>query len=790
MTERVQKLKKDLLGVRPAVSAERIMLATEAAKKYAGEPIYLYRARILEHVLDNKAVIIRDGELIVGTLTEKIRAAAVFPEYNSGKMWLKAALPVMHERKIDPMDVAPDDMKNILECLDWWDGKALEDIMDEYMPREYIEYEDIGIYKSSGRGHCSSWITANFERMFKFGFRGHVDMCKKKISEAFAAGMTLERQRKVEYWQATIIVLEAVIRYANRYAALAEEMAATEKDELRKGELTEIAGICRKVPEHSPETFHEAIQFQWFQHLIIHIEANSAATSLGRFDQHMLPYYKGDIEAGRLTRDKAIELIELLFLKTSTLLYLSNNYYSQANAGFPMWQILSIAGYTEDGKDASNELTSIVLDATDDLRVNHPAIAFRTNEYTPDHLWRKASEMIQAGVSQPAFFADDVAVKAVIDKGGTLEQARNWAIIGCVEPHPGGGICDGSPLAGYFNAVKCLELVLHNGVDPVTGKQAGPKFGDPKNFTCRQDIIDAVQKTVDHFWELDILTYNYTQSVAGTRLPCPYMSVLLDGSIETGLSIQEGGTNMIYSNTWIAGAATVGDSIVAIDHAVFKDKVMTMEELIKFCDNNFEGNERMRQYLINTPPKFGNDIDEVDQIVVDLIDKSCLNVQKFTDSRGGKIAAGGMSQTHCVTFGKFCGATPDGRKAFEPISDNASPFLGRDTSGPTASCNSVAKLKGEHCHGGLLYNIRFEPSGVKGEKGVSTLEGIFREYCKNGGFHIQANVVDNETLRKAQKNPENYRDLAVRVAGYLAYFTELDPQVQESIILRTTHLNA
>ena len=787
MTDRIAMLRKQFLEAKPSVSSERLALATEAAQAHAGEPVYLFRAHVFEHVLDNKAVVIRDGELLAGSLTEQVRAACVFPEYNSGKLWLKAELPLMETRPVDPLHVSEENLKRIPELLDWWDGKSTEDIMAEYMPQELKDCENAGVFKAGGRGLCSSWITANFERMFALGFRGNIEHCERKIAETRAQFPTVENQRRIEYWQATIIALEAGIRYANLCADEAERMAAQTEDEARRAELSEMARICRKVPEHSPETFWEAAQFQWFQHLLIHLEANSAATSLGRFDQHMLPYYEHDLANG-VSEEFIRELIECLYLKVGTLFYLADSYYSRANAGFPMWQVLNLGGLDADGNDAANDLTMLVLDVTEEMRVAQPPVALRVNGGTPDRFWRKAVTMNQKGCAQPALFNDDVAVKAVMNKGGTLKQARDWAIIGCIEPHPGGGLCDGSPIIGYFNAPKCMEIALHNGVDPVTGMKLGPETGDPKTFTCRQDLIDAVEAQIDYFWALQIRAFSITQSVAATHLPCPYMSVLLDGCIEKGLSIQEGGPELIYANTWLSGSSTVGDSIAAIDYAVFQEKVISMEELIHLCDTNFEGNERMRQYLINKPPKFGNDIDDIDEMVAEIVEHSCRKVQELVDSRGGRVAAGNMSQTHNVTFGEFCGATPDGRKAGTPISDNASPFMGRDVNGPTASCNSVAKLHHEHCHGGTLYNIRFDPKGVEGERGAEILEGLFRTYRERGGFHIQANCVNDEILRAAQEHPEDYRDLVVRVAGYLAYFTELDRTVQESIISRTTHL--
>ena len=789
MRERIAKLKNVLLNAKPSLSAERIVLATEAYQKYAGEPIYLHRAHVFEYVLDHKQIVIRDGELLAGSMTELVRAAAVFPEYSSGRMWLKEQLPTMSKRKSDPLYLTEEDTQKILNCLDWWDGKSTEDLMDAYVPQYLKDCERAGVFKSGGKGLCSSAINANFKRMFELGFRGHIDLCKQKIEELITEGINVDKQRRVEYWQATIIALEAAIRYSHRHADYAEDMALHTSDPVRKHELKKLAEICRRVPEYSPRTFYEAVQFQWFMHVLHHIEANAMATSLGRFDQNLYSYYANDIKNGILTPDDAVELIESLFLKVTSLIYMNDNYYSQADAGYPMWQILMIGGVDEHGEDASNELSYLVLDATEELKIAQPAVALRVSPKMPESLLRKGVEMNQKGMANPAFFNDEVAQQTVINKGADIEQARDWLIIGCVEPHPGCGVSDGSPVGGNINAPKCLEIALHNGVDPVSGLKLGPETGDPRNFKSIEEVIKAVQTQLDYFWDLHMKVYRMTSSLQATHLPMIYQSVCVDGCIESGESIQEGGCVMPYTNIFIAGPSTVADSIMAIDYAVFKDNVLTMDELIHLCDTNFEGNERMRQYLLNKTPKFGNDIPEVDEMITEFLAKSFAKVNGENDGRhNGKFSAGNQSQTHNVTLRRYCGATPSGRMAYTALSDNASPTMGRDTSGPTAAANSVAHLHPENFHGGCLYNTRFDPHGVTGERGVQIIEGLVKNFCDEGGYHVQINVVDDATLRDAQKNPENYRDLVVRVAGYLAYFTELDREVQDVLISRTAHL--
>lgn len=785
MTERVKKLRKQLLDVKPALSIERLRLETEAAKRFSGAPTPIYRAKILEYVLQHKTVRIYEGELLVGTVTEKVRAADIFPEYASGKLWLYETLPMISQRPHDPFEISPEEVDEAIELLHYWDGKATEELTLAHIPQYLLDHENAGVYKSGNKGSVSGHVHPNYRRMMEGGFRKQIQRCKDLIEEATCSGMTVEKMHKVEYWEATIIVLEAFIAYAHRLADEADRQAAVCGDEARRAELTQIAAICRKVPENAPETFREALQFQWFIEVGLNIEANSYATGLGRFDVNLGHYLEEDKKKGLITDEEAQELLELLFIKVTAIVNMSDNYYSRADAGYPMWQILMIGGVDENGNDVTNDLSYLVLEAASEVKLAQPAVALRVHDGMPEALFRKGVEMVQDGQANPAFFSDKVAMQQVLDKGGSIDEARNWVIIGCIEPHPGMGNTDGSPVGGYVSAPKCLEMALHNGVDPVTGMKLGLETGDPSAFTCKEDIVEAVKKQVCYAWELLTREHCISQSVQ-TNLPAIYASSLIDGCIENGLSIQEGGPVHCYVNTFICGPATVGDSIAAIDYAVFQKKLLTMEQLIHLCDSNFEGAEDLRQMLINKPPKFGNDVPEVDQMVSDIVEAGVTHIAKIKDARGGRFSPGNLSQTYNVTLGEHVGATPDGRKAFTALSDNASPAMGRDTSGPTAAANSVAHLNQKVCHGGVLYNLRFDPRGVAGESGKNIIGGVIREFME-GGEHIQINVVDDETLRAAQIHPEDYRDLVVRVAGYMAYFTELDKGVQDIIIARTAH---
>lgn len=447
-----------------------------------------------------------------------------------------------------------------------------------------------------------------------------------------------------------------------------------------------------------------------------------------------------------------------------------------------------VGGQTPEGKDATNELSYLCLDAGADLQTSQPVLAVRVFEGTPKALIRKGAEMVQQGMANPGFFNDKVVIPMVLAKGATIEEARDWAIVGCIQPQAGGGTADGSPDAGYVNAPKVLELVLHNGVDPRTGEQLGLQTGDPTQFTTKEEIIEAVKKQMAYFYEQIRDGYNIIVPHHMLRLPVMFASLVMDGCVQNGKSVQEGGTKYNSSGMFITGPANLADSIVAIEEVVFKDKTLTMDELIRILDNNFEGEERIRQLMINKPPKFGNDNEYVDGVARDLLNFVANTVQKYKDSRGGHYSFCNLSQTVNISHGEVCGASADGRFACHTLSDNSSPVMGRDLSGPTATVKSVAALDQVHFNDGALFNLRFDPRGIQGEKGLEIIEGVIKTYFEHYGEHIQINVVDNATLRKAQEHPEDYRGLMVRVAGYMAYFTELDRAAQDSIIERTAHL--
>lgn len=787
LSERVQKMRNKLWDTRPCITAERLVLATEAYQKFAGDAIPLFRAKVVKHIMEHMTTLILEDELIVGTATNKYRGANLHPEFQSSS-WYISDIDDFPVRTKDPYDISPEDREKILDALKYWEGKSMEDLSKTSLPAHIEECIKDDIITVGLRNGVSGETLCDHEKILTVGLRGYMNECQANIDKTISTGK--EDQEKIDYWTACIIQCEGLITYAHRMAEEAQRQCDACKDDARKKELMAIAENCRVVPENPPQNFYQALQMIWFVHVYFHIEVCTTANGFGRFDQYMWPFYKKDvIDEKNITEEFAFELLCCLYLKACEVYEVRDKWYATSFAGYPMWEILVVGGQTRDGKDATNELSYLCLEAANQLKTTQPVMAVRVWAGTPEELIQKGCKMIQEGQANPGFFNDDAAMKMTLGKGCTLEEARDWTIVGCIQPGAGGGTADGSPDAGYVNMGKMIEFVLHNGIDPSTGKLMGLQTGDPREFKSIEEFKNALKKQIMHHYDLIRTGYNIMQGIHMLRYPVIFASMVTKGCVESGKSVQHGGAKYSTAGLYITGAANLADSIVAIQKCVFEDKDITMAELIAALDNNFEGEERMRQLLLNKPPKFGNDNGFVDGVYREMTHFIADNVQSWKDARGGTYSFNVHSQTVNISHGQVCGATPDGRRAGEPFCDNASPMMGRDTSGPTATVKSVASMGQEAFHDGALFNLRFDPKGVEGEKGLTAIEGVIKTYFEHGGQHIQINVVDKETLLDAQINPEMHKGLMVRVAGYMAYFTELDKSAQDTIIYRTAHFS-
>ena len=788
LTARVQRMRQRYFDTIPAITSERLVLATEAYQKYAGDAVPIFRAKVVRHIMERMTTLVLDDELIVGTPTNVYRGANLHPDFQSSS-WYISDIDEFSTRPKDPYYISPEDKQTILATLPYWEGKAMEDVADAAMPDYIQQLESDDILCVGLENGVSGETTCDHEKVLRVGMRGYIDECRANIEACLP--QTMAEQAKVDFWRACIIQAEALVTYAHRMADHAEALAAACPDPARAAELRQIAANCRVVPENPPQTFYQALQMVWFVHVYFHIEVCTTACGFGRFDQYMWPFYKKDvIDEKILSRDDALELLECLYLKSCEVYEVRDSWYATAFAGYPMWQTLVVGGQTAQGEDASNDLSLLALEAADELRTTQPVMALRVFEGTPERLIRFGCKMTQEGQANPGFFNDETAIKMALAKGGTLEEARDWTIVGCIQAGPGGGGTDGSPDAGYVNMGKMIEFVLHDGVDPRTGRLMGLRTGDPRSFESIEQFKDALKAQIIHAYDQIRTGYNLMQSIHMNRYPVIFASMVTAGCVESGKSVQHGGARYTTCGLYVTGAANLADSIAAVDTCVFRDHDLTMDELIAACDANFEGYERTRQLLLNKPPKYGNNNAYVDGIYREMMHHIADTVQQWPDARGGHYAFGIDSQTMNIPHGAVTGALPDGRLAGETFCDASSPMMGRDLQGPTATVKSVAAIDQDVLQEGALFNLRFDPKGVQGEKGLDIIEGVIKTFFQGGGEHIQINVVDNETLRKAQAEPENYRGLMVRVAGYMAYFTELDKSAQDAIIERTAHLAA
>jgi pyruvate formate-lyase/glycerol dehydratase family glycyl radical enzyme len=582
------------------------------------------------------------------------------------------------------------------------------------------------------------------------------------------------------------VAADALVRYAERHAEKALELAAREKDPHRKAELERIAGICSFVPKHAPRDFWEALQYYWFVHLGVITELNGwDSFNPGRLDQHLYPFYKKGLEDGTLTEEKARELLQAFWIKFNNQLAPPKVGVTAEESGtYTDFCLINVGGVKKDGSDAVNDLSFLILDVIEEMRLVQPSSMVQISKKTPDNFLRRALRIVKTGFGQPSIFNTDAIVQEMIRQGKSLEDARLGGASGCVETGIFGK--ENYNLTGYFNLPKVLEITLHNGFDPRTNKKIGLQTGDPATFASYEQLFMAFRRQVNHFIDIKIKGNSVIERIYAEYMPAPFLSLLIDDCIIRGKDYHDGGAR--YNTSYIqgVGVGTITDALTAIQYNIFDQKTLTMSELLEALKNNFSGRESLRQRLINKTPKYGNDDEYADEVMVSIFNLYYDAVNGRPNTKGGTYRINLLPTTVHVYFGKVTGATPDGRKATEPLSEGVSPVQGSDRHGPTAVIKSVAKM--DHLRtGGTLLNQKFTPQLLSTEEGIGKLAHLVRSYFRLDGHHMQLNVVTAETLREAQKHPEKYRDLIVRVAGYSDYFVDLGPELQEEIIRRTEH---
>ncbi len=783
ISARASVLKEHLLGVTPEISYERAELVTESYKETEGLPIILRRAKALETILAKMNIRIEDHELIVGNHTPKPRSSPIFPEYSFA--WIAAEFDRLAKRTGDVFLISDECKTKLGKVFEYWRGKTTQEYAANLMTPEAKAAQangvfTVGNYFFLGVGH----ITVDYGMVLEKGFLGiKADALKERTKLDLTKPEDL---KKSQFLQAVEIVCDAAVTFAERFAKKAEELATREANTQTKHELLEIVQNCRRVPAHGAKTFYEALQSFWFVQLIIQLESNGHSISPGRFDMYMLPYFQKDVTSGKITRERALELIECLWVKFNEINKVRDEGSTKAFGGYPMFQNLIVGGQTADGHDSTNDLSYLCLEATENVRMPQPSLSIRFHQGTPQKFLIKASEVASLGLGMPAMYNDHVIIPALASRGVTLEDARDYDIIGCVEPQKGGKT-EGWHDAAFFSLAKCFELALNDGADPKTAIQLGPHTGTLETMTTFEEVLAAYIAQIEYFVQLLVISDNCCDIAHGTLCPLPFLSSMVQDCMSKGKSLQEGGAHYNFTGPQGVGVANVGDALAALKTVVYDNGAVDRRTLATALKKNWEGYESIRQTMLNTAPKFGNDDDVADELARLAARIYCQEVEKYTNPRGGRFQAGLYPVSANVPLGTVVGALPDGRVGGTPLADGVSPVSGRDVHGPTAAAKSVAKLDHEIASNGTLFNQKFHPTALNGESGSQNLAALVRTYFSLGGMHVQFNVISKEILEDAQRNPDKYKSLVVRVAGYSAFFTSLDRSLQEDIIARTEH---
>lgn len=781
MTERVKKLRAQSVSADPYICLERAKYITEAYKMYQGTvPTPVLRALAFKHVMANKTVCINDGELIVG---EKGSAPAATPNYPELCCHTLEDFDIMDRREKISFRVNEEKKQfQKEEIIPYWENRALRKIILDRMTPEWHELYEAGVItefmeqRSPGHAVCGD----------KIYHKGFVDF-KAQIAEEIAKldfVNDVQAYDKEAELKAMDIVCDGLIIFAHRHADLAEELAAKEECPQRKAELLEIAETCRWVPENAPRTFREALQMYWFVHLGVTIELNTwDSFSPGRLDSHLYPFYKKENEAGTLTEEQATELLECFWVKF-------NNQPAPPKVGITLEESgtytdfcnINLGGVTKEGKDAVNEVTFMILDVIEEMRLLQPSSNIQVSRLNPDSFIKRAAKIVRTGFGQPSMFNVETVIEEMLRVGKSIEDARCGGTSGCVETGAFGKEC--YALTGYFNLPKILEITLNNGYDPRTKKQIGLQTGKAEDFKSYEELFEAYTKQVHHFVEIKLEGNQIIERIYATMMPSPFMSVVIDDCITNAKDYNAGGARYNVKYVQGVGIGTITDALSSIKYNVFDNKNFSMSELMKALEDNFEGHNDIYSLVCNNTPKYGNDDDYADDIMKEIFNMYQKSIDGRPTVNGGTYRIDMLPTTCHVYFGKVMGASADGRKSALPTSEGISPSKNADRNGPTAVIKSASKM--DHVKtGGTLLNQKFTPGVVAGEDGLNNIVKLVRSYFKMGGHHIQFNVVDRATLMRAQENPDEYKDLIVRVAGYSDYFCNLNKVLQDEIINRT-----
>ena len=826
-SSRIPKLVEALYAHMPVIESARAKLITESYKATEGQPTITRRAEAFAHILRNIPIIIRDNELIVGSSTIAPRGCQTFPEFSY--QWLEDELDTVETRSADPFYIAEETKQELREVHKYWKGKTSSELATSYMAPEAIKAIEHNIftpgnYFYNGVGH----VTVKYEEVLAIGYKGIIDKAQAELDRCQVGDGNYVK--KSHFLKAVILSCQAVIEYAERYAELASQMAAECTDPVRKQELLQISQNCSRVPANGATSFYEACQSFWFVQQLLQVESSGHSISPGRFDQYMYPYYKADLDKGIITRESAQELLDCIWVKLNDLNKVRDAASAEGFAGYSLFQNLIVGGQDKDGNDVTNDLSVMCILASMHVPLPMPSLSIRVWNGSPHELLIKAAELTRTGIGLPAYYNDEVIIPALLNRGLTLADAREYNIIGCVEPQKAGKT-DGWHDAAFFNMCRPLELVFSNGMDK--GELVGIQTGDVTKMTTFEEFYDAYKKQMEYCISLLVNADNAIDVAHAERVPLPFESCMVDDCISRGLSVQEGGAIYNFTGPQGFGIANMADSLYAIRKLVYEDKKVSMEEYKEALAWNYDKGldkqsvkdisemilkgmqdggmnvtedtakavlttvmrlkpteEQLRRFteihhMIDEVPKYGNAIDDVDYFARDVAYTYTRPMQKYHNPRGGQYQAGLYPVSANVPLGGQTGATPDGRYAHTPVADGVSPSAGKDVKGPTAAATSVSRLDHFIVSNGTLFNQKFHPSALAGREGLEKFVSLIQTFFDQKGMHMQFNVVDRETLLDAQKHPEKYSHLVVRVAGYSALFTTLSRSLQDDIIRRT-----
>lgn len=784
MNERIKKLRQNSLNAVETISAERARLITDFYKsdKSRGYSVPVQRAKAFYYLLENKHICINDDELIVGERGPTPKATPTYPEITLHSL---QDLDILDSRPKVSFKVS-DETRKIYEeeIIPFWKGKTNRDKVFEAMTPEWIEAYEAGVFTEFQEQRAPGHTVAG-NKIYQKGMTDIIRDIEHSISE-LNFFLDPEAYEKREELKAMRIAAEAIVMYAKRHRDKLLMLANNINDKQRASELKTMASVCDRVPENKPENFHEALQYYWFVHLGVITELNPwDSFNPGRLDQHLYPLYKKGLAGGDLTNEKASELLQAFWVKF-------NNHPSPPKIGvtaqesntFTDFALINVGGLRPDGSDAVNELSYLILDVIEEMRILQPSSMVQVSKKSPEAFIDRAVKITKTGFGQPSIFNTDAIIQELLRQGKDIVDARNGGASGCVETGAFG--TESYILTGYFNLTKVLEITLHNGTDPLTGKQTGLKTGTPEELKSFAMLQEAFKKQLQYFIDIKIRGNNVIEKIFANHLPVPFLSLIIDDCVAEGIDYNNGGAR--YNTSYIQGVGlgSITDSLTAIKHYVFEKQKLSLAELVQAMYQNFDKSETLRKQLIEEAPKYGNDDDYADENAVFVFDSFYEAVNNRPTARGGKFRINMLPTTSHVYFGSKISATPDGRKAFQPLSEGISPFQGNDRLGPTAVLKSASKI--DHLKtGGTLLNQKFAPSFFKTDEDIKKLRFLIRAYFRMDGHHIQFNVVGADTLRHAQKHPEKHRDLIVRVAGYSDYFNDLGEDLQNEIIRRTAH---